>query len=120
MRLVLYMIGLLALGPGSVSAFEQVQGGTPPAAEEAPATRLEAPSPDSGKSGLALSIPDAAGKSGGTEVRIPGLGKVGILPKLDFGLELLYGASEDQKVFPEEKLDPNSDLQIRGTIKHRW
>jgi hypothetical protein len=121
MRLVLYFLGFAVLGTGSALAFEQVQGGgTPPAAETAPAPHFEAPSPDSGKSGLALTIPDAAGKSGGTEVRIPGFGKVGILPKLDFGLELLYGASEEQKVFPEEKLDPNADLQIRGTIKHRW
>jgi hypothetical protein len=51
-------------------------------------------------------------------VRIPGLGTVGVLPKLDFGLELLYGASE-QKGVPEEKADPN-DVQIRGTIKHRF
>src|SRR5579883_3654981 len=31
------------------------------------------------------------GKDKGTELKIPGIGSVGTLPKLDFGLELLYG-----------------------------
>ena len=57
--------------------------------------------------------------STGTEVRIPGLGKLGILPKLDFGLELLYGAADPKNVAPESKPDPN-DVQIRGTLKHRF
>jgi hypothetical protein len=54
----------------------------------------------------------------GTEVRIPGLGKVGVLPKLDFGLELLYGANEQKGPF-QDKTDPD-DVQLRGTIKHRF
>jgi hypothetical protein len=58
------------------------------------------------------------GTGSGTEVRIPGLGKVGVLPKLDFGLELLYGATDQEKGLPE-KSEP-SDVQIRGTIKHRF
>jgi len=41
-----------------------------------------------------------------------------VLPKLDFGLELLYGATEQRGV-PEEKSEP-TDVQIRGTIKHRF
>jgi hypothetical protein len=58
------------------------------------------------------------GRGSGTEVRVPGLGKVGVLPKLDFGLELLYGANEPKTV-PEDKTEP-ADVQIRGTIKHRF
>jgi hypothetical protein len=70
--------------------------------------------------GLQLTVPEVSigGKGSGTEVRIPGLGTVGVLPKLDFGLELLYGASEPKGV-PESKTDPG-DVQIRGTIKHRF
>lgn len=60
----------------------------------------------------------------GTEVRIPGLGRIGVLPKLDFGLELLYGANKDGPVAqqaPEEKSDPSDDsFRIRGSIKHRF
>jgi hypothetical protein len=54
----------------------------------------------------------------GTEVRIPGLGTVGVLPKLDFGLELLYGAGEQKGPF-QDKTSPD-DVQLRGTIKHRF
>jgi hypothetical protein len=52
-------------------------------------------------------------------VRIPGFGKVGVLPKLDFGLELLYGATDTTRGRPDDKSEP-SDVQIRGTIKHRF
>ena len=68
--------------------------------------------------GCRLKMPELSlGQGTGTEVRIPGFGKVGVLPKLDFGLELLYGATE-QKGVPD-KPEP-SDVQIRGTIKHRF
>src|SRR5262249_39816807 len=65
--------------------------------------------------GLNLEMPLAPP---GTEIRIPGLGKVGVLPKLDFGLELLYGASE-QKGTVEDKDTPD-DVQLRGPFKHRF
>jgi hypothetical protein len=88
----------------------------PPAAAVAP---VEAPkTPDPGK-GLSLKVPELSiGQGTGTEVRIPGFGKVGVLPKLDFGLELLYGATES-KGLPQDKTEPG-DVQIRGTIKHRF
>ena len=44
-----------------------------------------------------MKVPELSiGQGTGTEVRIPGFGKVGVLPKLDFGLELLYGATESK------------------------
>jgi hypothetical protein len=61
----------------------------------------------------------AAKADGGTEIRIPGLGKLGTLPKMDFGLELLYGVAEDKG--PETPaVDDNSDLTIRGSVKHKF
>ena len=88
----------------------------PPAAAVAPAEVPKASDP--GKS-LSLKIPELSiGQGTGTEVRIPGFGKVGVLPKLDFGLELLYGATES-KGLPQDKTEPG-DVQIRGTIKHRF
>ena len=56
----------------------------------------------------------------GAVVRIPGLGALGVLPKLDFGLELLYG-DDRPELTPREKEDADSDgLSIRGTLKHRF
>lgn len=85
-----------------------------------PATILEIPKgPIDTTKGLDISGSELTlGKTSGTEVRIPGLGTVGILPKLDFGLELLYGAN-DPKGLPQDKTNPD-DVQIRGTIKHRF
>jgi hypothetical protein len=71
---------------------------------------------DPSKGGLSLTTPEL--QLQGTEVRIPGLGTVGVLPKLDFGLELLYGANEQKGPFPD-KSSPD-DVQLRGTIKHRF
>jgi hypothetical protein len=57
----------------------------------------------------------------GVEVRIPGLGKLGELPKFDFGLELLYGANEP-KTQDLRQTGPgvSDDVQIRGSLKHRF
>jgi hypothetical protein len=62
---------------------------------------------------------------GGTEIRIPGLGRLGVLPKFDFGLELLYGVNEPKEAEPAPRqpgtpLRADEDLQIRGSLKHRW
>lgn len=62
----------------------------------------------------------------GTEIRIPGLGKIGTLPKMDFGLDLLYGAVEEENNrstpdFPNSPDDDEKrDLMIHGTVKHRF
>ena len=56
----------------------------------------------------------------GTEIRIPGLGKLGVLPKMDFGLELLYGAAENQPAQPVPSPNPDDDLTVRGSVKHRF
>jgi hypothetical protein len=74
-----------------------------------------------GAPALGLSDPAAAaGKSlEGTEVKIPGIGTVGTLPKLDFGLELLYGANGEGTA-QEKALPSNDDVLIKGTLKHRF
>jgi hypothetical protein len=86
-----------------------------------------------------ISVPDAAPKAQeqedsvpaktetGTEIRIPGLGKIGTLPKMDFGLDLLYGAVEDQnsKATPDfpsgpQDSDDKRDIMIHGSVKHNF
>jgi hypothetical protein len=119
MRLLFTVMALAFLAQPAM-AFKQTEGGgqEPAAATTDAAGQLANPTGEPGKglnlTGQGLSF----GKSNGTEVRIPGIGTVGVLPKLDFGLELLYGANEN-KITPDDKTETN-DVQIRGTIKHRF
>jgi hypothetical protein len=104
----------------AAAAFEETKIGV--GEQKAPAAPvLELPKGTLG-TGKDLNLPgtglNLGRTSGGTEVRIPGLGTVGVLPKLDFGLELLYGANEPSAL-PQDKTSPD-DVQIRGTIKHRF
>lgn len=97
-------------------AFQEQKGGSaspaPAEAGKAPAVELTPP---------ATPAPSASG----TEVSLPGFGRLGFLPKFDLGLELLYGATEtDRKSTNVERASPvNTDdenLRIRGTLKHRF
>jgi hypothetical protein len=114
MRSVKYALMGAALGLVSQAAmaFQETTGKSAPQATE-PAAKI-----DVGK-GLDLSVPSAkGGRPSGPEIRIPGLGTIGALPKLDFGLELLYGAAEPKGQPAPDKTD-GGDLQIRGTMKYK-
>jgi hypothetical protein len=106
-------------GPGA-HAFQEQKAGGAPAAEAQP----QAPAEAASAKGLDLSDDTAQAKSEtGKEIRIPGLGKLGVLPKMDFGLELLYGAADQKQQAdspPEAAPAPEDDLMIRGTVKHRF
>jgi hypothetical protein len=113
--LVLIVLAALAAGRGTnVSAMEEQRGAIPGgvALPDAPKAQEQEES-----------LPSKSGT--GTEIRIPGLGKIGTLPKMDFGLDLLYGAEEDNtKSVPEpsgpQDNDDQRDLMIHGTVKHRF
>ncbi len=116
MKLLGYIgMGLaLALVSTSTLAFQE-QGGPAPVTTPAPA---EAQAPPAGDKGMGFSAPKVEDNAG-TEVRIPGLGKLGVLPKMDFGLELLYGANESKQPDPAAET-PAEDLTIRGSVKHNF
>ena len=59
-------------------------------------------------------------KSADRGLIIPGLGALGVLPKLDFGLELLYGENQPQVLEPEDNDVESDGLRIKGTLKHRF
>lgn len=111
------VLGALMMSVTTAAAFEETRGGS---AAPAATPSQNAPSDQ----GLKLNL-DGTGisvaPSTGTEVRIPGLGKLGILPKLDFGLELLYGVNEksldERRLLPEQSED---GVGIRGTLRHRF
>ena len=113
-------IAVATAGAGDARAFTETA--VPPATEQPAAGKQTAPAapqlqkPEDGR-GVALTSP-GNGNSGGTEVKIPGVGTVGTLPKLDFGLELLYGGNSDPAA--EKHEDNKDDVQIKGTIKHRF
>jgi hypothetical protein len=100
-------------------AFQEQQVGSPPAGAAAPAGATEVPAVKPAE--MQLSPAEVQKPADGTEVRIPGLGKLGVLPKMDFGLELLYGANDGkpQATEPVEEV-PSDDLRIRGTMKHNF
>lgn len=112
---------LLACVSSASFAFQE-QGA--PAPDAAPAAAGSAPAAQGEAAKAAPQAEFAADKAdpakGGTEVRIPGLGRLGVLPKMDFGLELLYGANEGKQPQIEDPQQPNSDVTIRGSIKHNF
>lgn len=123
LRSTLRILGLvLALGAGTAHAFEEtkqkVQAAEPDAGDAKPKT-----SAPLNLDGTGTSIDPAPPASSGSDIRIPGLGKLGVWPKLDFGLELLYGGRDAAKAdeLDRGRPDPSSDgVQIKGHIKHRW
>ena len=107
------VLGLLS---SAAFAFQEQNSGSPaPAARDA----AKAPAVDLTPPG----VPTTPGS--GPEVRIPGFGRLGLLPKMDLGLELLYGAAEtDRKPTDVDRASPTAtddeNLRIRGTLKHRF
>lgn len=106
---------LLGLLSSAAYAFQEQKGGAPTGGTT------------DGKAPAAAVTPSEARTTttSGPEIRIPGLGRVGLLPKFDLGLELLYGATEtDAKGPTDTSRGPSSvedeNLRVRGTIKHRW
>ena len=91
-----YVALLLAMLPQGAQAFEQqvVQTGDA-AAPFAPGLELD-PKVLKGVPGVELTVPSATvgSQQTGATITFPGLGTLGALPKLDFGLELLYGSPE--------------------------
>ena len=111
------VVGLgLAVAGGPALAFQE-ESGAPPVQGSEQAT----PAADSKAPAAALAVPGPAKAAEGTEVSIPGFGTLGVLPKMDFGLELLYGANEEKPQGPENTETPeDGDLAIRGTVKHKF
>jgi hypothetical protein len=113
------LIAAFAFGGASAAyAFTETKV-PPPAGQSAPveAPNLQLDKADEGV-GLSLTTP-GEDTSGETELTIPGVGSIGKLPKLDFGLELLYGGGSTEGVEgPGE--DKNDDVLIKGKIRHRF
>ena len=97
----------------NASAFEQTQmGGAAPSDQNASQPAVP---------GVQLVTPDRKAKpSAGTQLRLPGFGVIGTLPKLDFGLELLYGEDGGANVADEDRGQVSEGLTIHGSLKHKF
>ena len=104
----------LALLTSAAFAFQEQKSGTSvPDAAQAPAEQA-------GKSAVFDPNTGAISTAATTEVRVPGFGKLGVLPKMDFGLELLYGAAEQKQPDSQQREEQRDDLTIRGSVKHKF
>lgn len=114
-RLMLVVCGV-AVASSAALAFQETKGGA--AGEQQAPGAAVAPLPQLDLRNTGTSVAPPAG----VEVRIPGLGKLGVLPKFDFGLELLYGANDPKTTEVERQGQtlPGDDMQIRGSLKHRF
>ena len=109
----------LAFAGTTALAFQEQTGGGTPAEQAAPGP---AAAPDKTPPSVEFGSTATPAKSEGTEISIPGLGKLGVLPKMDFGLELLYGANDGKGPAAVEELQSpaGDDVTIRGSVKHKF
>lgn len=113
------LVGLLAT---SAYAFQEESVGAKGSLKAAPEKNISQPLlPTVPNAELQGATSPAESGPAGAIVKIPGLGRLGVIPKLDFGLELLYGANKQPAVDPLVKDEADDgDLRIRGSVKHRF
>ncbi len=126
LKILVICAGVVAIWGAPGSAFQLFSGGTglhsggnnplKGTVEEKPS--LDGTPLDLEGDGLA-----APSSNEGMNIWIPGLGVVGKMPTLNFGLEMLYGADESSRGElggPGDLKDFESDFSIKGTIKRKF
>lgn len=101
----------LWIGAGPALAFEQ----TP----EAPANQAPQVAPDAKAPAAALQSP-AAGTAPSAEKSGAKLFGFSLLPKLDFGLELLYSQEQQTELQQGPQPDETDDLTVVGKVKRHF
>jgi hypothetical protein len=102
----------LAFGSGQALAFQEEK--PPPPEEAAEAATPQAP---------AMHLGTPAGAETGAQADPKGLKLFGytVLPKLDFGLDVLYGKDERQlQLQGPSAIDDNADVGVLGKVKRRF
>ena len=113
-KLALGVTAAVAVSTASMAFEEQQMKPAAKGAAPAPAASGTAPRPADG--GLGIATPELTPPKGepGTKIRLPGLGVIGEIPKMDFGLELLYGATQPRP--NEVERNEPSGFMVRGTV----
>lgn len=113
----LWLIAVLVLIwggiPGAAHAFEK-QPAAPATPQAGPALSGKAAADESRRGKIEL---EASEEPAGSKWKIPGLGSLNFLPKMDFGLELLY-SDETQDLVDDGS--GGDDVRIRGSVKRRF
>ena len=122
---LLIIVGMMCASVSAANAFEQTQmgaSGIPSSASQSERTANN--KPQSVIPGVSLAAPEQnSSESKGLEVRLPGFGVIGTLPKFDFGLELLYGNDRDKNNAENPSQLPSlgdEPLVIHGSLKHKF
>ena len=116
MRRILVIAGLLAALPfGSAPAFAFQETPVPPPSASVAATPQAKPAP------LQLATPGVAADQKVDQGGVKVFGHT-ILPKLDFGLELLYGEDEPQLQLQQggPSFDDPQDVTVLGKVKRHF
>ena len=115
-RMKILAVGLLLAVASTASlAFEEQKmqsGGSAAGAAAAPSGGGSAVT--SGGLGITTPTLSAPKVDTGTKIRVPGLGVIGEIPKMDFGLELLYGASQNKQL--ESDRNEANGVMLRSKI----
>ncbi len=117
------VVAVLGLSLGSAQAFQETAIGTNQVSGQTAGKVAPGTVGSRGPAGLDLATPETkrkAEKSEGPAVTIPGLGRIGVLPKMNFGLELLYGEGDVGEPVTNPQEAPIDDLTIRGSVKHNF
>lgn len=127
LKMLIVVVSLSALWavPGLAFQLFGVDTSQKSAAVNTPNNTIESGSRLSADSPLNLGDSDGVvpADEDGLNIWIPGIGVVGQMPKLNFGLEMLYGAQETDKDAPNaahELEEFESDFAIKGTIKRKF
>jgi len=115
-------LSLVLPGSGAMAFSTEPAAPVQPSPQAAPVSpfgqKLSVPG-QLGQPNLADPLP-LNGKTGGMELTIPGIGSVGTLPKLDLGVELLYGSKNIPDTPQLDQPRPEGDMQIKGTLSHKF
>ncbi len=121
--LIAGVFALWAIGSGTAHAFEQkLLQPTPVPAVPAPALSPTEPAAPANRTlSLEEIAKDAKPEKTGRGIKLPGIRKLSI-PKLNFGLDLMYGNSEpsDTELGFSSEQDGDEDVTIMGKVKRRF
>jgi hypothetical protein len=104
------MTAALLLAAGTAFAFEESPAPAPEAVQVAPETKAPVAELQSPAPGSAPSLEKSGAKLFG----------LSLLPKLDFGLELLYSQPQSTELQQGPLSDENGNLTVLGTVKRHF